>query len=195
MKVTFKLTPAQLSRARAIFTKVQEQEEIEGDVWAGNLRGWVTNHPCFNQDQDLSLVNGMLVYTGQRHPMHNDFVMHAIRDIAEGDWTWVRWIKDFAWTSLLQVVAYETTDKRLQWFETARQYVVEKGTWHDYVKHVADHGGHSKEHERCFPELHAAVTAIRSGKSDRVLSASFSTDIIKGARLMAAQYYDSRKDA
>lgn len=133
MKVVFKLNAEQLSRAQEICERVAK--ENEGLVFelesprpksyydsAKKLRFYFRGNmlPCqadefnYNKDQNLSLSDNILTYTGQRCPLWDDGGIEVLKEIAFGE------IEE------LEVVEYDTSDCKMLWHDTASSYIRRK---------------------------------------------------------------------
>jgi hypothetical protein len=123
MQVVFKLTAAQNSIAAAIAAAVDDAYGGYGYgyVAAGNVHALYYVHGCTNTDQSLDW-NGdarTLTYKGQRHPLVQDGALSIIRRIC-GDKP--------------QIVSYQTSDKRLHWYETLSDYLWYRGTAEECIE-------------------------------------------------------------
>lgn len=90
MKVTFKLTSAQVSTFKKALV-----------VYLENIETFKNSSYPFNNDQKFHLKGSSLTYTGQRCPFVQDGGLELVRSLGE-----------------LEVVQYETSDERLNWDET-----------------------------------------------------------------------------
>ena len=121
MKVAFKLNQDQLFRAERYITDRWCGGWAEGCVWAGNIGGWMQNHPAFNPAQDLSLQGGILTYRGQRCPFLRDGLYELTLEIL-GD-------------GPVEVAEYVTSDARLRWDENLHSFLWDRADWETYRSH------------------------------------------------------------
>lgn len=186
MQVVFKLTAAQALIATALVAKPNpfpvngEDDEPHYTVDCGNVLGHVWAHPCFNEDQNLEFNPDArtLTYTGQRHPLVVDGALAAIKEIAGGD------------LSALRMVKYETSDKRLRWYETLESYISDRGTADERYEYslkklkVWGDANVVEVLQGYGVERHVvdAVKAIVAGKSGNWLSASFPVGVVRLAQ-------------
>ena len=122
MKVVLKLTKEQSLRARQIAARNDAAKGEDDEVWAGNLLGWQHDHQSFNSDQCLEVEGSTLQYVGQRCPFWADgasvvlFFVLIGRQPEQGE--------DLKGVfSLARVADYETSDARLEWWETLDTYL------------------------------------------------------------------------
>ena len=198
MQVTFKLTAAQLATATTIIARyVREEEErnaiLEASGWGrsvtsesmidlGNLLPVVQADlpTCFNFNQNLELNQDAMTihYKGERYPLAQDGGLRVLKEIADGD------------ISTLRVVGYETSDKRLQWFETLEDYILQRSTQEEFLEYYKNKslvptigsGWLWKIVETRFPALAACMAAIDRGQNERMLAASFDAKTVKDAK-------------
>lgn len=198
MQVTFKLTTAQVTTAAAIIARyVREEEErnaiLEASGWEkddievemldlGNLLPGLpaSLHSCFNRNQHLMLNQdaGTVHYKGERYPLAQDGGLRVLKEIADGD------------ISTLRVVGYETSDKRLQWFETLEDYILQRSTQEEFLEYykkkelkpTIGSGWLWLAVESRFPALAACMAAIGRGQNERMLGASFDAKTLKDAK-------------
>lgn len=87
------------------------------DVYRWNM---APSHCCGNPAQEwiLRVDKAELEYVGQRHPLHQDgslaFVLRAV---------WPFAVSDHITYPRMKVLRYETSDKRLKWWETLDSYL------------------------------------------------------------------------
>ena len=139
MKVSFKLNKEQWLVAKKIMEetlKISIEEEVKEEldsyaVFCGNLLGYQGHSFSFNTDQDLQLLNnGVVQYTGQRHPLVQDGGLDVLARIAgftekfpgyhhqlhlRAGWCANR----VSAVKQLEVLDYKTSDPELEWWETA----------------------------------------------------------------------------
>jgi hypothetical protein len=119
MQITFKLTAAQNQIAAAVRQNLLNLAD-EWDEFFGNLLLQQV-HPCTNTDQSLDW-NGdarTLTYKGQRHPLVQYGALTTIRKICRNN---------------PHVVDYQTSDKRLHWYETLSDYLWYRGTAEECIE-------------------------------------------------------------
>ena len=99
---------------------------------------WVMDqdHCCFNPDQSIALVGDVLTYVGQRCPFAQDgslaIFRQALGNVAPED---------------AEVVAYESSDSRLKWWETLDQYLRDRASEEEVLNHVAKVAHRATEEE------------------------------------------------
>jgi hypothetical protein len=180
MKVSFKLTPAQLIIAQAILAKVPEWSDDGNDSWAGNMMGYCFDHPCYNANQALNLIGQYLTYEGERCPMLQDGHMAILRKVFQDD------------LSTARVILYDTSDKRLIWSESLSDYIEKRATLQEVVEYVKKEAvrlnhkfsylltmGHLARHEG----LVETIGLLLSEKDSRA-NASFDKKTINAARAL-----------
>ena len=70
----------------------------------------------YNPDQSLTLAGNILTYTGQRHPFFQDGALNVVIDALDV------FYKD------AKIQGYQTSDSRLNWYETLDGYLETRGT-------------------------------------------------------------------
>ena len=119
MKVVFKLNNHQARLASKIASDASKYvSDDPADIYCGNLLGYMYNHQNFNPNQRLQFNEdaATVEYHGERHPMIQDGAMNVLEEIAGGD------------IKTLCVVLYETSDKRLHWYETLDSYLTTRAS-------------------------------------------------------------------
>ena len=97
----------------------------------GNLWSPYNHDPnVFNPNQQLDLIADEVCYEGERHPMIEDGAIRVISEIA-GYSDLVSAFKDKF--SRLKVVYYNTSDKRLNWWNTLSSWLKYEASWNDWV--------------------------------------------------------------
>lgn len=185
MQVTFKLTAAQLATAAAIIARTaweeKENDAYEEMINLGNLLSEIPKKTiCFNFNQHLEVNQDAMTihYKGERYPLAQDGGLRVLKEIADGD------------ISTLRVVGYETSDKRLQWFETLEDYILQRSTQEEFLEYYKNKslvptigsGWLWKIVETRFPALAACMAAIGRGQNERMLGASFDAKTLKDAK-------------
>jgi hypothetical protein len=120
MKVTFKLTTEQLLAFQKAMPAHMEQLDC--------LKN--SSYP-FNTDQKLTLNGMFLTYRGQRCPFVQDGTLTLIRDLGE-----------------TEVVAYETSDTRLQWFETMAGAIESRPEQFSMAERLKYHSGYYQRYPK-----------------------------------------------
>lgn len=135
MRVSFKLSLVQLARARAQQLKVELRDSVpeSADHYGGNLVGWVEDHGfSYNYNQHLNLDLDVVTYTGERHPFQQDGMMQLLGQLLTGDENPVS-----GWWLSYSPVVYDTSDTRLRWYETLQDYLYDRASLEEILRHVA----------------------------------------------------------
>lgn len=130
MKVVFKLSSEQAATAKAIVSRVATEgtgfEDEPSAVNCGNLIGTWGHGFSFNPNQNLWFdeEKRIVTYEGERHPLVQDKGLTVLADICSAVYRNKKNYKEFYEDRIhavkaLNVVLYETTDRRLQWFQTS----------------------------------------------------------------------------
>ena len=130
MKVSIRLN----SVPSFLITMIEAQNE-----WANDQ-----SHCCFNPDQSLSLEGDVLTFSGQRCPFGQDGSLSVFRAALMGverpveDGAAKEWYEESreCFTDA-KLVAYESSDSRLYWWETLDQYLATRATEEELLAHVA----------------------------------------------------------
>lgn len=181
MKVEFKLTLEQFNRANEIRAKAEKSSNkmlggtdapVEAGKYnyAGNLIGMVEIFPGYNPNQRLDLIAGpgwsVLRYEGERHPFQGDGGLKIVQEILGRGWRLARWSE------------YETSDKRLRWYETKKDWIGRAGQFNDFL-----YSPHHMELPERFQELRACLQDLQREVPDRRIWASYKPDVVKNARI------------
>ena len=136
-------------------------EEVEGEQCS----------PCFNKDQNLALAGRVLTYIGQRCPMVQDGALGAILAV-------------FGTTAqaTTAVVEYQTSDKRLEWYQTLASYIQDSGSIPEAVGHLIKTGYH--------PQSYAALRRVPKGTlgSDAKINAAYDAADAAALQKMARHF-------
>jgi len=137
MKVSFKLNLQQLARARAQVLKTERRDSASDELdsrdnYEGNLVGWAEDHGfSYNRNQRLDLVGDTLVFQGERCPFHQDGMFKLLTLILTGEEKPAK-----GWEEEFVPLEYQTSDARLEWWETLASYLYERGTIEDLETHL-----------------------------------------------------------
>ena len=166
MKIVFKLTEEQILTANIISSElVAEFGEDENYEWLGNMNPQpVQQSQCINVNQYLQLEDDTLTYEGERCPFTQDGSFKTVLRIAAG-------VLDN-----LQVVQYETSDKRLKWYETLYEYIVERGTWGEFCDYLKK-SNHKPDIPERFPGKIRLFQIVR--KDERKAYVEFASEEVK----------------
>jgi hypothetical protein len=189
------------------------------------MEQWITSteecqeQPCYNNDQGFTLEGNLLTYSGQRHPLQQDGGLELLAALA-GYWSPVgepfpyyeewkasrraafRAAVEDSW-SRLKVVSYETSDKRLAWWETTESRMAARGSLVEWLTT----GQGTQEYYaginrlkgwlQVDASLKTAVKAVFKGASERQLNAAYTSTeitraraIIKHCRHSGISYFD-----
>ena len=130
MKVSIRLN----SVPSFLMTMIKAQNE-----WAEDQ-----DHCGFNPDQSLSLEGNVLSFTGQRCPFGQDGSLSVFRAALMGVERPVEassskeWHEESTYCFIdAKLVAYESSDSRLRWWETLDHYLASRATTEELLAHVA----------------------------------------------------------
>lgn len=166
MKVAFKLTEEQILIANNIRSElVAEFGKEEGYHFLGNINPQEVdgNFPV-NTNQYLHVEGDKLTYEGERCPLQQDGGLKTLLRIAGGN------------LDVLEVVEYQTSDKRLKWHETLYDYIVERSTWMEFCDYLKN-GNHKPDIPGRFPEKVRLLRTVR--KDERKAYVEFNREEVK----------------
>jgi len=166
-----------------------EAYEAVGLYVSGNLHAPYDHAFCFNPDQALNLVGGQVVYEGQRHPLQQDGGLDVLVEIA-------------GYTSLkeafadkfgrLKVVEYQTSDKRLVWYETLSDWekreedrILSSGSWGEVLSTMLSTRREVEIPSR-FPQKQRLYGLLASGDIRKASAEFSSAEIREMGRLIAS---------
>ena len=131
------------------------------------------DYPCFNPDQCWSIAGALLTYIGQRCPMRQDAEVLEALGTPQG----------------LRVLAYETSDQRLRWWETLDGYLTgPRATLQEAAEYAVKattrgEGMWLVSHSAALCEVWRAL-----GMAERLRGAQFDAPTLKVARRLEAAY-------
>lgn len=133
MKITFKLNKEQTLKAIKLVKETSEgikqsliDVEISGSGWkleeCGNLHSiYISGYTNTNQWLQFDALNNTLTYVGERCPFEQDGSLKTVMKILAGDGNY-RNYQDFT------PIKYETSDPRMNWYETLYSYMRNRAT-------------------------------------------------------------------
>lgn len=158
MRVEFVLNQDQLVFADKVVAEVQATTEgllPEDRVnWRGNLLGYWGEDQSFNQDQSLVLDGGRLIWDGARTAGQANGGFHQMVEIL----LCKELTREEAKATIRQLpkpVVYESTDKRLRWFEDLSGYLARNGSVAECLSYMERHsqGGADARLHNLYPEV------------------------------------------
>lgn len=158
MRVEFVLNQDQLQFANKVVTEVQATTEslLEEDRvnWRGNLLGYWGEDQSFNQDQSLVLDGGRLIWVGARTAGLANGGFHQMVEILLCK-ELTREETKSALVSLPKPVVYESSDRRLHWFEDMSAYLARNGSVAECLSYMGMHsqGGADARLHHLYPEV------------------------------------------
>lgn len=197
MKVVFKLTAEQLKRAKMVVecfsARAEEYNEDPDFRLCGNLNAQDAQAVGWNQNQWLELKGNRVSYKGERHPLCRDGGLLVLAYIAgyAGDMP----VEEVLWGTRkevyeairdnferLELVSYETSDRRLKWFEVLSSYLDKRGSWKEIVEAALKRKHQVDFHWTLgrFPEKYRLIVGLL--KKDRKVHHEFTLAEIKEAR-------------
>ena len=197
MKVVFKLNKKQLSYAQAIMAEVSKFEGDEDSYHCGNLLGWMGHSFSFNHRQNLELdvKSGTVTYVGERHPLSQDGGLVTLLRIGTGyspeegePYSYREKLKEASasYWGFLKVVSYETSDRRLHWWETTNDFVWERASLEDWLSSIFNRGYERPNLGRMLTQdQKSCVMDIMAEKPLRQLMASYDAMTIKTSKQVA----------
>ena len=130
MEFALALNIDQATRARDLLSAAEQNEP----TWLG----FPPVHACTNPDQRLWIEGNVLVYRGQRCPLAQDGALALIGEVLTGEdepnkystpAEWKEWWKGCVLAfARAKVLRYETSDRRLMWWETLEGYIFSRAT-------------------------------------------------------------------
>lgn len=197
MKVVFKLSAEQVKRAEMAvecFSALAENYKEDSDFrLCGNLNAQDAHGVGWNANQHLELKGNRVIYKGERHPLCQDggllvlaYIAGYVGDMPAEEVLWgtgkeaYEAIRDNF--ERLELVSYETSDRRLKWFEVLSSYLDKRGSWKEIVE-AAVEGKHRVDFHWTlgrFPEKYRLIVGLL--KKDRKVHHEFTLAEIKEAR-------------
>ena len=162
MKAFFKLTASQIQAVKAIPVPEYEEGDIDCGLYA------LRDHCALNPEQRVYLDGTTLAVEGHRCALDQDGGFRLAESIVGKNAVPVR---------------YETSDKRLKWYETLDGYMARRATLHERIMYVFKN---KRFWEDYLPEYRAIVRSLKI--NERLAAAQYSADELRvGRRLIGLE--------